>query len=117
MSTIFIYWFIHYRYWNLKEVFRLSLNKHDRYVKELCDQIKDEYDSISTNVELRKKKRSLGEIDIVAKKGKDIDLFEVKCSYRITKAKKQARSIQKHLRFNIHNFYFYCGATKSLVLL
>ncbi|MBN2367452.1 hypothetical protein JXC34_00410 [Candidatus Woesearchaeota archaeon] len=100
-----------------KEVFRLALNKHDRYIQELCEQIRYDYDSIFTNIELKKKKRSLCEIDILAKKGKEIDLFEVKCSYRITKARKQARSIIKHLRFNVHNFYFYCGATGALILL
>ena len=68
------------------------LNKHDQYVEELCSRIKEDYDSISKNIVLKKKKRSLGEIDILAKKGNSIDLYEVKCSYRITKAKKQVFS-------------------------
>ena len=68
-------------------------------------------------MQLRNRKRSLAEIDVLAKKGNYVDVYEVKCSYRITKAKKQASSIRKHLNAHIKNFYFYCGATASLVLL
>jgi len=96
-------------------VFRL--NKHDRYLKDLHDKIKDRYDSVSTNIMIKKKKRSLGEIDLLAKKGDTFDLYEVKCSFRITKARKQARSLRKHFDLPINNIYFYCGATSSLVLL
>jgi predicted RecB family endonuclease len=99
------------------EVTTVKLNKHDRYVKELCSRLKYEYDSISTNIPIIKKKRAVGEIDILAQKGESIDLYEVKCSYRITKAKKQAKSIRKNLNLKIANIYFYCGATASLVLL
>ena len=53
------------------------------------DRIKHKYYSISLHVKIESKKRSLGEIDIVAKKGNKIDLYEVKCSHRILKAKKQ----------------------------
>jgi hypothetical protein len=98
-------------------VLKVRLNKHDRYIEELCGKIKNDYDSISTNVKLIKKKRSLGEIDVLAKKGDNVDIYEVKCSYRITKAKKQASSIRKHFHERISNFYFYCGATASLVVL
>jgi hypothetical protein len=98
-------------------VLKVRLSKHDRYVEELCSRIKQDYDSISTNVKLANKKRSLAEIDVLAKKGNDVDIYEVKCSYRITKAKKQASSIRKHFSERISNFYFYCGATASLVLL
>ena len=67
----------------------IKLSKHDRYVLELSNKIKDNYDSISVNVPIKLSKRSLGEIDIMAKKGSRFDLYEVKCSYRILKAKKQ----------------------------
>ena len=96
---------------------KVRLSKHDRYIEELCGKIKHDYDSISTNVPITKKKRSLGEIDVLAKKGNRVDLFEVKCSYRITKARKQAQTQKKHLQMKINNCYFYCGATSSLVLL
>lgn len=98
-------------------MFRFKVNKHDRYIQELCQKIKYDYDSLSTNVKIKKKKRSLGEIDILAKKGKLIDLYEVKCSFRIVKARKQAKSLRKHLHKSINNIYFYCGATSSLILL
>jgi Holliday junction resolvase-like predicted endonuclease len=63
------------------------------------------------------RKRSVGEIDILAKRGETYDVYEVKCSYRITKARKQTKKLNKHLGLNISNFYFYCGANSSLVLL
>ncbi|MBT3465568.1 hypothetical protein HOD20_00200 [archaeon] len=98
-------------------MFHFKINKHDRYLLELYDQIKDEYDSLSTNVELKNKKRSVAEIDILAKKGNEYDIYEVKCSYRITKARRQMKKIQKHLKFKIANKYFYCGATSGLILI
>lgn len=95
----------------------VKLTKHDLYTKQLYDKIIDEYDSVSTNVLIQKKKRSVAEIDIVAKKGDSYDLYEVKCSFRITKAKKQAKSFRKHFGRAIKNIYFYCGATASLIML
>jgi Holliday junction resolvase-like predicted endonuclease len=95
----------------------LALNKHDRFVQELCEKIKDDYELISTNVKLTKKKRSLGEIDVLAKRGNLFDIYEVKCSYRLTKARKQVKSLRKHFKLSINNFYFYCGATSSLILI
>src|SRR3989344_8962031 len=74
-----------------------KLSKHDRYVLELSDKIKHDYDSISTNVLLRQSKRLLGEIDMVAKKGNRLDLYEVKCSYRIVKAKKRLKKKKSFL--------------------
>jgi hypothetical protein len=99
------------------EVFSFKVNKHDKYLQKLLREIKDAYDSISTHVLIKKKKRSLGEIDILARKGNKYDLFEVKCSYRITKARKQAKSLRKHFKKDIRNVYFYCGATSSLILI
>jgi predicted RecB family endonuclease len=93
------------------------LLKHDQYTSELVEQIKHNYDSLSTNVLLKKKKRSLGEIDILAKKGERYDAYEVKCSFRITKAKKQAKGLRKHFGKAIDHIYFYCGATATLILL
>ena len=75
----------------------LKLSKHDRYVLELSNKIKNSYDSISVNVPVKYSKRSVGEIDIMAKKGNMLDLYEVKCSYRILKAKKQLNRIKRYL--------------------
>jgi predicted RecB family endonuclease len=98
-------------------VFTFKPSKHDQYIKQLCSEINEGYDSISTNIKLKKKKRFVGEIDVLAKKGNSFDLYEVKCSYRITKAKKQAKSLRKHFGKKISNIYFYCGATSSLILI
>ena len=65
---------------------------------------------------LRHSKRSFGEIDIIAKKGSRFDLYEVKCSYRITKAKRQLDRLKKHLKLENAGSYFYCGNSKSLVI-
>ena len=92
-----------------------KLSKHDRYVLELSNRIKDSYDSLSLNVPVKDSKRSLGEVDIIAKKGSRFDLYEVKCSYRIVKARKQLIRIKKYLNLKNAGSYFYCGNSKSLV--
>jgi len=93
----------------------IKLSKHDMYVLELSNKIKANYDSISVNVPVKHLKRSLGEIDIIAKKGSRFDLYEVKCSYRITKAKKQLNRIKKYLKLENVRSYFYCGNSRLLV--
>ena len=93
----------------------IKLSKHDRYVLELSNKIRHKYDSLSVNVPVRHSKRSLGEIDIFAKKGNRYDLYEVKCSYRILKAKKQLARIKKYLNLKNARSYFYCGNSKVLV--
>lgn len=92
------------------------ISKHDRYVIDLCRKIKNRYDFVVTHVPIRNKKCSLGEIDVLARKGDKIDLYEVKCSYRIVKAKKQLARIHKHFPMNYNNYYFYCGSANALVL-
>ena len=79
------------------------------------DRIKENYDSVSVNVPVRHSKRSLGEIDIIAKKGSRFDLYEVKCSYRILKAKKQLSRVKRYLKLENARSYFYCGNSKLLV--
>ncbi len=97
----------------LKQKRRLS--KHDKYVLELKDKIKHKYDFVSVNVKVVSKKRSLGEIDIVAKKGNKVDLYEVKCSYRIVKARKQLNRMKRLMNLNKSKTYFYCGSSESLI--
>lgn len=92
------------------------ISKHDRYVLELSGKIKDDYDYVSMNVELKTKKRQLGEIDIVAQKGNRYDLYEVKCSPRIVKARKQLAKLKKHFNQKNTRTFFYCGNSKMLVL-
>ena len=92
-----------------------KLTKHDRYVLELSSRIQKDYDSVHTNVPLKNCKRLLGEIDIVAKKGGRCDIYEVKCSYRIIKARKQLARLKKHLNEKDIRTFFYCGNSNMLV--
>lgn len=91
------------------------LTKHDRYVLELRDKIKHKYDFVTVNVKVAGRKRSLGEIDIVAKKGNKIDLYEVKCSHRILKAKKQLQRMKRLMNLDNSKAYFYCGSSECLI--
>ena len=95
--------------------FKQGLSKHDRYVLELRDKIRHRYDSISVNVKVAGKKRSLGEIDLVARKGRKIDLYEVKCSHRIVKARKQLTRMKRLMNLSQSGAYFYCGSSGMLV--
>lgn len=72
-----------------------KLNKHDTYVEKLVNEIKDEYDSISTHLKFSNTKRIVAEADVVARKGDEIHIYEVKCSLRIVKAKKQLKRLKK----------------------
>jgi len=91
------------------------LTKHDRYVLELKDKVKYKYDFISTNVKVASKKRSLGEIDLIGRKGNHIDLYEVKCSHRILKAKKQLERMKRLMNLGKSRMFFYCGSSGALV--
>lgn len=93
----------------------IKLNKHDRYVQQLVRQIRPEYDDISTHLTLEKKKRVIAEIDVVARKGNQLHFFEVKCSYRIIKARKQLQKVKKIFRSYETAYFFYCGAGNQLV--
>ena len=93
-----------------------KLSKHDKYVLELSNKIKQNYDSLSLNVPLKHYNRSLGEVDIIAKKGNRLDLYEVKCSFRIVKARKQLERIKRYLKLENSRSYFYCGNSKALVI-
>jgi hypothetical protein len=89
--------------------------KHDLYLEGLCEKIKSDYDYLSTNVRLysnkrKKKRRVIAEIDILAVKGNRYDVYEVKCSYRITKARKQLKRI-KRIMPEVRNTFFFCGAS------
>ena len=92
-----------------------KITKHDRYVLELREKIQDRYDSISMNVKVSSKKRNLAEIDLIAKSGSNVDLYEVKCSHRIVKARKQLKRIKRILNLPSSKSYFYCGSSGTLV--
>ena len=92
-----------------------KLTKHDRYVLELKDKIKHKYDFISINVKVVCKKSILGEIDILSFKGNNVDLYEVKCSHRILKAKKQLQRMKRLMNLDKSKTYFYCGSSGALM--
>jgi len=94
---------------------RRKLSQHDRHVLELREKIRHKYDSISMNVKIAGSKRSLGEVDLIARKGDKVDLYEVKCSHRILKAKKQLKRIKRILNMPRAAAYFYCGSSGNLV--
>ncbi|MBI5398580.1 hypothetical protein HZB03_03895 [Candidatus Woesearchaeota archaeon] len=92
--------------------------KHDKYVEELCSTIESRYDLLQTHVPLfSKRHRCVAEIDILAMKGDFYDIYEVKCSHRIAKAKKQLRKIKKLLSTTsrIRQVFFFCGESKTLI--
>ncbi|MBU4502749.1 MAG: hypothetical protein KKA79_09195 [Nanoarchaeota archaeon] len=89
--------------------------KHDNYIISLCEKIRDEYDVLFINVPLKRNKKLIGEIDVYARKGSRIDLYEVKCSYRIAKAKKQLKKVKKFLEIKEGSNYFYCGNSDLLL--
>jgi hypothetical protein len=60
----------------------------------------------------------VAEIDILAFKEGKYDIYEVKCSHRFYKAKRQLAKIKKLLgneSKKINNSYFYCGESKLLL--
>ena len=92
--------------------------KHEKYVDALCSQLKPDYDEILRNVPIySKRKRLVAEIDVLAMKEGKYDVYEVKCSHRIYKAKKQLTKIRKLLRKEskeVSGVYFYCGESSTL---
>jgi len=93
-----------------------KINKHDIYVEDLFSMMKGRYDNIYKHLVLANKKRRIGEIDLVGVKDNHIDVFEVKCSHRIVKAKRQLKKLKKVFDTENISLYFYCGASKELKL-
>jgi hypothetical protein len=96
----------------------IKKNKHDLYLENLCEILKPKYDYLMKNISIysyknENKKRTLGEIDILAKKNNQYHVYEVKCSYRIIKARHQLKKIKK-LVPNIKKTFFYCGESDSI---
>jgi hypothetical protein len=94
-----------------------KLIKHDRYLESLCSEIGPRYDVVLRNVPLYSvRNRLIGEIDVLAIKDNYCDIYEVKCSYRIHKARRQLRKIKKilSLESQVRNLFFFCGASGAL---
>ena len=90
---------------------------HDRHADHLFDLIESDYLMILRNVQYKLPDRILGEIDILAIRKDELDIYEVKCSYRIFKARKQLKKIKKLLspKSRVRHTFFYCGESKKLI--
>ncbi|MBI1969624.1 hypothetical protein HYS48_02925 [Candidatus Woesearchaeota archaeon] len=84
-------------------------------MKKLCKSLEDRYDVLYTHYPFYGRKCKLGEIDIVGIKGKHIHVYEVKCSPRIVKARKQLSRIKRLLKHNQVKTFFYCGASNRIM--
>lgn len=93
--------------------------KHDEYVENLYEQLKDTYHTIYRSLPLHSSRgRLVGEIDLLAVNDHAVDIFEVKCSFRPVKAKKQLQKITKLFGAEFDqqvNTWFYCGEAAKLV--
>ena len=77
-----------------------------------------QYDFLLCNVPLYSSRhRRIAEIDILAVAGQYCDIYEVKCSYRLAKAKKQLGKIKKILSRDsfVRDSFFYCGESRKLI--
>lgn len=98
----------------------VQLNKHDRYVKKLLQRLQGRYDVLYTHYPLFGRKCQLAEIDVMGIKGDTIDVYEIKCSPRMVKAKKQLSRIKRLLTDNgvqQINTFFYCGLSNAVVVM
>ena len=88
-------------------------------------RIRDQYDTVQRNVFLygykRAKRRIIGEVDLIGIKKDGMDLYEVKCSYRIVKAKRQLRKAKRILQATnwisaeqAIKTYFYNGESREI---
>ena len=92
--------------------------KHDHYVDTLCERIHADYELLLRNVPLYSNRRRLiGEIDVLAYKEGYCDIYEVKCSHRISKARRQVSKFMKILSqgSKVRSGFFFCGESGALM--
>ena len=71
----------------------------------LCENLQPHYEVLLQSVPLySKRNRKVAEIDVLAIKGDNYDVYEVKCSPRIVKARKQLNRIKRHLSAKVKRF-------------
>ena len=96
----------------------VHLNKHDRYVKQLSQRLQGSYDVLYTHYPIFGRKCKLAEIDVLGIKDGTIDVYEIKCSPRITKARRQLSRIKRLLSAKTRqpvNTFFYCGMSNVVL--
>jgi len=77
--------------------------------------VKADYDFVLKNVPIySKKKRLIGEVDLIGMKDGVADIFEVKCSHRIVKARKQLKKFKEKLNCKVRKKFFFCGASGTI---
>lgn len=87
-------------------------------METLCSMIESKYDLLLRNVPLySNRNRRIAEIDILAVEGKNQDIYEVKCSHRVVKARHQLQKIRKILSKSsmVRDTFFYCGEAGKLL--
>ena len=85
-------------------------SKHDKYVLELYKKVQSRYDYLILDYEISTKKRRLGQIDLCGVKDGRTDIYEVKCSPRFHKARKQLVKAQRLMQVR-GDLFFYCGSS------
>jgi len=84
----------------------------------LWTQIRDQYDSVHRHVVLygfkRRKRKVIGEVDLIGVRKDGLDLYEVKCSHRVVKARKQLRKAKRILNEQNAKTYFYNGESGQI---
>jgi len=97
-----------------------KLSKHDTGVMQLAKMVEDEYDRLERNVIIYSKRdRMIAEADLIGFKDGYADIYEVKCSYRPTKARMQLKKLKKVLspKIKIRNTYFFPMNVDQIILI
>lgn len=88
-------------------------------MEALCEKLKPRYRVLLRHISLySKKNRPIGEIDILAVDEDGFcDIYEVKCSYRLAKAKRQLQRLKRAAshKYPLRHLFFYCGNSEVLV--
>jgi len=92
--------------------------KHDSHINDLILIYHKQYEFMAKNVEYKDpRSQSCGEMDIIAKNGNCIDIYEIKCNNNYEKAVKQlyrAKDCLEAGTLEVRLFY-YEGRTNTLL--
>lgn len=95
-----------------------TINKHDVFVDQLAHRLQSRYDEVHTHLRLfshrRSKRHVAAEIDLLGVRGEQMDIYEVKCSHRPIKARKQLRRIQRLLGKPDAGMFFFNGESGTI---
>ena len=94
----------------------VKLTKHDRYVEELRQRVEERYYEVLVNQKVYARKRIVAEADLIGVRDGRVDIYEVKCSYRPTKAKAQLRKLKRIFSgsYAVDSLFFYPANTERL---